>query len=114
MLPTVALDPDHWLSIKKLGSTSDTTGTETATLQYSTLLRFDIIEQNTSEWDELCSFALLQAQKSMDIFAVQYPYNLHIYIRWSFEALVGKITDSVLFNSFEDEMYEIWYFHFLV
>ena len=47
----------------------------------------------------------------MDIFAAQYPYSLHIYIRWSFEALVGKITDSVLFNSFEDEMYEIWYFH---
>ena len=47
MLPTVALDPDHWLSIKKLGSTSDTTGTETATLQYSSLLRSDFIEQNT-------------------------------------------------------------------
>ena len=43
-----------------------------------------------SVWDEQCSFALLQAQKSMDIFAVQYPYSLHIYIRWSFEALVGK------------------------
>ena len=92
MRPTVALDPDHWLSIKKLGSTSDTTGTETTTLQYSSLLRSDFIEQNTFLlWvDEQCSFALLQAHKSMDIFAAQYPYSLHIYIRWSFEALVGK------------------------